>query len=80
MTDYSDIFINERERMIGQAEVTKGLWQDEVQKRFYSNYVDKGIEAVRVFLTESSHAEYTGKGLKPLTEFINQKLCEFNSI
>lgn len=80
MTDYSDIFINERERMIGQAEVTKELWQDEVQRRFYDNYVEKGIEAVRLFLTGSYNAEYTGKGLKALTEFINQKINEFNSI
>ena len=80
MTDYSDIFIDARERIIGQAEVTKGLWQDEVQQRFYEQYVEKGIEAVRIYLTESNQFEYVGKGLKELTDFINEKLSEFNSL
>ena len=80
MTDYSDIFIDARERIIGQAEVTKGLWQDEVQQRFYEQYVEKGIEAVRVYLTESNQFEYVGKGLKELTDFVNEKLSEFNTL
>lgn len=80
MNDYSDIFIDARERMIGQAEVTKGLWQDEVQKRFYEQHVDPAIEAVRVYLTESKQFEYVGKGLKELTDFVNEKVSEFNSI
>ena len=80
MTDYSDIFIDARERIIGQAEVTKGLWQDEVQQRFYEQYVEKGIDAVRIYLTESNQFEYVGKGLKELTDFINEKLSEFNSL
>ena len=80
MNDYSDIFIDARERMIGQAEVTKGLWQDEVQKRFYEQHVDPAIEAVRVYLTESKQLEYVGKGLKELTDFVNEKIAEFNSI
>ncbi len=80
MTDYSDIFISARERMIGQAEVTKGLWLDEVQLRFYELHVDPSIEAVRVYLTESKQLEYVGKGLKELTDFVNEKIAEFNSI
>ena len=80
MNDYSDIFIDARERMIGQAEVTKGLWQDEVQKRFYEQHVDPAIEAVRVYLTESKQFEYVSKGLKELTDFVNEKVSEFNSI
>ena len=80
MNDYSDIFIDARERMIGQAEVTKGLWQDEVQKRFYEQHVDPAIEAVRVYLTESKQFEYVGKGLKELTDFVNEKVSDFNSI
>ena len=28
MTDRSDIFLDEKERLMGQAEVTKSLWQD----------------------------------------------------
>lgn len=80
LIDYSDIFIDARERMIGQAEVTKELWQDEVQKRFYEQHVDPAIEAVRVYLTESNQFEYIGKGLKELTNFVNEKLAEFNSI
>lgn len=80
MNDYSDIFIDARERMIGQAEVTKGLWQDEVQERFYKQHVDPAIEAVRVYLTESKQFEYVGKGLKELTDFVNEKVSEFNTV
>lgn len=80
MNDYSDIFIDARERIIGQAEVTKGLWQDEVQNRFYEQYVNPSIEAVRIYLTESKQFEYVGKGLKELTDFVNEKVAEFNSI
>lgn len=80
MADYSDIFIDARERIIGQAEVTKGLWQDEVQNRFYEQYVNPSIEAVRIYLTESKQFEYVGKGLKELTDFVNEKVAEFNSI
>lgn len=78
--DYSDIFIDARERIIGQAEVTKGLWQDEVQNRFYEQYVNPSIEAVRIYLTESKQFEYVGKGLKELTDFVNEKVVEFNTI
>lgn len=80
MVDYSDIFIDARERIIGQAEVTKGLWQDEVQNRFYEQYVNPSIEAVRIYLTESKQFEYVGKGLKELTDFVNEKVVEFNTI
>lgn len=78
MIDRSDLFLDEKERLMGQAEVTKGLWQDEVQERFYEKFVDKAILAVDQYLNFCN--EYIGMGLRDLTTFVNNKIVEFNSL
>lgn len=78
MTDYSGVFIDAKERVLGQAEVTRGLWDDEVQRRFYDQYVDKSILAVDRYL--DGHDSYAGKGLRDLTAFVNEKISEFNTL
>lgn len=78
MIDRSDLFLDEKERLMGQAEVTKGLWQDEVQERFYERFVDKAILSVDQYLDGSDG--YIGMGLRDLTTFVNTKISEFNSL
>lgn len=78
MIDRSDLFLDEKERLMGQAEVTKGLWQDEVQERFYDRYVDKALLSVDHYL--DGFDGYVGMGLRDLTIFVNNKIREFNSL
>ena len=78
MTDRSDIFLDEKERLMGQAEVTKSLWQDEVQERFYERFVDRAILSVVQYLDGCDG--YIGMGLRELTAFVNNKIVEFNAL
>ena len=78
MIDHSDAFIEAKERIIGQAEVTKGLWDDQVQKRFYEQFVDPSIQVVDYYL--NGHDKYVGMGLIDLTAFVNNKIIEFNAL
>ena len=78
MTDYSYSFLEEKDRLVGQAEVTKGLWQDEVQERYYEKYVDPAILSVDHYL--DGYQGFVGMGLRDLTAFVNDKIIEFNSL
>ena len=70
MIDRSDLFLDEKERLMGQAEVTKSLWQDEVQERFYERFVDKAILSVDHYLDGCDG--YIGMGLRELTSFVKK--------
>ena len=78
MIDRSGLFLDEKERLMGQAEVTKSLWQDEVQERFYERFVDKAILSVDQYLDGCDG--YIGMGLRALTSFVNKKIGEFNAL
>lgn len=78
MIDHSDAFVDAKDRMLGQAEVTKDLWDDQVQQRFYDQFVNPSIQAVDYYL--NGHDKYVGMGLRDLTAFVNNKIIEFNAL
>ena len=78
MIDRSDIFLEEKERLMGQVEVTKGLWQDEVQERYYDSFVTPALSSIEHYL--DGYQGFVGMGLRELTAFVNDKVNEFNSL
>ncbi len=60
--------------VLAQAEATKSLWQDDVAKRYYSDYVDCYEKDINAYLRGGS--EIRGKGLEELLELFEQKIEE----
>ena len=60
--------------VLAQAEATKSLWQDDVAKRYYYDYVDCYEKDIDAYLRGGT--EIKGKGLEEMLEFFEQKIAE----
>lgn len=64
--------------VLAQAEATKSLWQDDVAKRYYGDYVDCYEKNINAYLRGGP--EILGKGLEELLEFFEQKIAEMSQL
>lgn len=72
--DYVPQMLEIQRAVLSQAETTKSMWQDDVAKRYYGDYVDCYEKYIDAYLRGGS--EIRGKGLEELLEFFEQKTEE----
>ena len=65
--DYVPQMLEIQRAVLSQAETTKAMWQDDVAKRYYGDYVDCYEKYIDAYLRGGT--EIMGKGLEELLEF-----------
>ena len=69
--------IQEVERQLdSQFTITADDWKDDVQKRYYKDYVDKYKELIDRYINGDDFGNMSGKGLNDLLIFMNEKDAE----
>ena len=76
--DYVPQMLEIQRAVLAQAETTKTMWQDDVAKRYYGDYVDCYEKDIDAYLKGGS--EIRGKGLEELLEFFEQKMAEMEEL
>lgn len=73
--------IQEVERQLeSQFDITADDWKDEVQQRYYNEYVNKYKELIDRYINGSDFGEMSGKGLNDLLIFMNEKMQKMEEI
>lgn len=76
--DYVPQMLEIQRAVLSQAETTKSMWQDDVAKRYYGDYVDCYEKYIDAYLRGGT--EIMGKGLEELLEFFEQKIEEMSQL
>lgn len=75
--DYVQQMMEIQRGLLAKAEATKAMWQDEVSKRYYNDYIDYYEKYINDYIQGK---EITGKGLEDLLEFFEKKTLEMNQL
>lgn len=75
--DYVQQMLEIQRGIMAKAEATKSMWQDEVAKRYYSDYIEYYDKYIDNYLQGK---EITGKGLEDLLEFFERKMEEMSQL
>lgn len=73
--------IQEVERQLdSQFTITADDWKDDVQKRYYKDYVDKYKELIDRYINGDDFGNMSGKGLNDLLIFMNEKMQKMEEV
>ncbi len=75
--DYVYQMLEIQRGLLSKAESTKTMWQDDVAKRYYSDYIDYYEKYIDNYI---QGRDITGKGLEELLEFFEQKAQEMSQL
>lgn len=75
--DYVQQMLEIQRGLLSKAESTKTMWQDDVAKRYYSDYIDYYEKYIDNYI---QGRDITGKGLEELLEFFEQKAQEMSQL
>lgn len=75
--DYVQQMLEIQRGLLSKAESTKTMWQDDVAKRYYSDYIDYYEKYIDNYI---QGRDITGKGLEELLEFFEQKAQEISQL
>lgn len=75
--DYVQQMMEIQRGLLAKAEATKAMWQDEVSKRYYNDYIDYYEKYINDYIQGN---EITGKGLEDLLEFFEKKTLEMTQL
>lgn len=75
--DYVQQMMEIQRGLLAKAEATKAMWQDEVSKRYYNDYIDYYEKYINDYIQGK---EITGKGLEDLLEFFEKKTLEMTQL
>ncbi len=75
--DYVQQMLEIQRGLLSKAEATKSLWQDDVAKRYYEEYIDYYEKYISNYLDGT---KITGKGLCDLLEFFEKKSAEMSEL
>lgn len=62
----------------GQAEESASLWKDDVQKRYYSEFIERYYKDMEIYIQGGQ--EIISKGLNDLLVFTDEKLTEMEQL
>lgn len=75
--DYVQQMMEIQRGLLAKAESTKAMWQDEVSKRYYNDYIDYYEKYINDYIQGN---EITGKGLEDLLEFFEKMTLEMTQL
>ena len=75
--DYVQQMMEIQRGLLAKAEATKAMWQDEVSKRYYNDYIDYYDKYINNYIQGT---EITGKGLEDLLKFFEEKTAEMSQL
>ena len=76
--DFAAQIVEIEKGISGQAELSATSWKDDVQKRYYSTFIDQYFKDIGIFI--NGGLEIVSKGLNDLLVFIDDKLSEMEQV